>query len=42
MEFDVQLTKDLEPVIYHDLMISLNVAPVSCYVTRVVHMVYDS
>ncbi|XP_065901481.1 glycerophosphocholine phosphodiesterase GPCPD1-like [Dysidea avara] len=27
VEFDVQLTKDLEPVIYHDLMISLNVAP---------------
>ena len=31
MEFDVQLTKDLEPVIYHDFMISLNVALVSCY-----------
>jgi len=33
VEFDVQLTKDLQPVIYHDLMISLNVGPVSVPVT---------
>ncbi|XP_065918935.1 glycerophosphocholine phosphodiesterase GPCPD1-like isoform X1 [Dysidea avara] len=41
VEFDVQLTKDLEPVIYHDLMISLNVAPDHYFDVLLKDLTYD-